>query len=94
MNTQFLAVMLLPFSHPSLFVFLLIIYLFFVSSFPLLSRRKAVLISDAMEFGGHSRIDASTRHFSTPEQWDSCGNSLMVYLPTRTVTVYALEEDL
>jgi len=47
-----------------------------------------------MEFGGHSRIDASTRHFSTPEQWDSCGNSLMVYLPTRTVTVYALEEDL
>ena len=53
-----------------------------------------VLTTDSPEFGGHSRVDRTTRFFTTPENWDGCENSLMVYLPSRTALVFALEEDL
>ena len=58
------------------------------------NRKKVVLTTDSPEFGGHNRVDHTTRFFTTPENWDGCENSLMVYLPSRTALVFALEEDL
>ena len=50
---------------------------------------KIVLDSDEQQFGGHSRIDHSTDFFSFNEGWNGRRNSLMVYIPSRVVLVFA-----
>lgn len=51
---------------------------------------KVVLDSDANEFLGFGRIDASIEHFTTPEHWDGRDNWLQVYLPSRTAIVMGI----
>ncbi|CAH0382025.1 unnamed protein product [Bemisia tabaci] len=52
---------------------------------------KVVLNSDAPEFGGHNRIDPNVTHLTHPEHWAHRLNWLQVYLPSRSVVVYALK---
>lgn len=48
---------------------------------------KVVLNSDAKEVGGLSRIDESTRYFTTPMEWNGRRNWTHIYIPTRTALV-------
>ncbi|GAA6041557.1 hypothetical protein JCM8097_004263 [Rhodosporidiobolus ruineniae] len=50
---------------------------------------RVVFSSDDVEFGGHDRIDKSVRHFTTPMEWNGRKNWLQVYLPSRSVLVFA-----
>ncbi|KDN51339.1 glycoside hydrolase family 13 protein [Tilletiaria anomala UBC 951] len=45
------------------------------------------LDSDEARFGGHARVDHSTKFFSSPMEWNGRPNFLQVYLPTRTAIV-------
>jgi 1,4-alpha-glucan branching enzyme len=54
---------------------------------------KVVLSSDALEFGGQGRIDEDVQHFTNPEPFNSRSNSMMIYAPCRTCTVYALADS-
>ncbi|OAT14123.1 1,4-alpha-glucan-branching enzyme [Blastomyces gilchristii SLH14081] len=54
---------------------------------------RIVLDTDAEKFGGFGRVEAGTRFFTRGEGWDGREDSLMVYVPTRTALVLALEED-
>lgn len=54
---------------------------------------RIVLDSDAEEFGGFQRVDASkTRCITTPFEWNNRKNFLQVYIPCRSVLTLALEE--
>ncbi|KAF4632758.1 hypothetical protein G7Y89_g5371 [Cudoniella acicularis] len=55
---------------------------------------RVVLNSDSKQYGGFERIDSGTRFFTTPFEWNGRKNFTQVYLPTRTVTVLALESTL
>jgi len=55
---------------------------------------RVVINSDAAEFGGHSRIDDSTRYFTSDLPWNNRKNFVQVYLPSRTAMVLALETTL
>jgi len=48
---------------------------------------RIVINSDAPEFGGHGRIDESTRFFTTDLPWNGRKNFLQVYVPSRTAIV-------
>lgn len=48
---------------------------------------RIVLNSDSKEFGGFERVDPATRFFTAPGEWNNRQNSLMAYLPARTVIV-------
>ncbi|KAJ1857802.1 alpha-1,4-glucan branching enzyme [Coemansia sp. RSA 1822] len=48
---------------------------------------NVALCTDDAEFLGHSRIDASVDHFSTPLEWNGRPNYIQVYLPARTAVV-------
>ncbi|KAJ1786046.1 alpha-1,4-glucan branching enzyme [Coemansia sp. RSA 1807] len=48
---------------------------------------NVALCTDDAEFLGHSRIDASVDHFSTPMEWNARPNYIQVYLPARTAVV-------
>lgn len=50
---------------------------------------RVVLSSDAKDFGGFSRIDESTRFFTTPMEWNGRQNWTHVYIPSRTALVSA-----
>lgn len=54
---------------------------------------KVIMNSDLPKFGGHDRIDMKGRYFTKDEAWNDRNNSLMVYTPSRTVMVLALEDD-
>ncbi len=41
-------------------------------------RYKIILNSDAPEFGGHDRIQASSEFFTEPKEWDNRPNSMLV----------------
>lgn len=51
---------------------------------------RLVLDSDAEEFGGHRRVDASTTHEAQEFEWQGRPFSLQLYLPCRTAQVYHL----
>lgn len=52
---------------------------------------KVVLCSDEKSrFGGHDRVDLSTRYHTTNLEWNNRKNYVQVYLPTRTVLVLGL----
>lgn len=53
---------------------------------------RVVLQTDRKEFGGHDRIDESTRFFTTPMEWNNRPNWTHVYVPSRTAMILALEE--
>jgi len=55
---------------------------------------RVVINSDAPEFGGHSRVDGSTRFFTSDLPWNNRSNFVQVYLPSRTAIVLALETTL
>lgn len=52
---------------------------------------RIVLNSDRSEYGGHNRIDESTKFFTTAFDWNGRKNFLQVYIPTRTAIVLARE---
>lgn len=60
---------------------------------------KIVLNSDDEQFGGHGRIDyvdgngQPLRFFTNNENWNNRSNLLFVYIPSRTVLVLQLEEN-
>ncbi|XP_022094131.1 1,4-alpha-glucan-branching enzyme-like [Acanthaster planci] len=54
---------------------------------------KIELDSDAAEFGGHCRLDHSTRYFSSPVPWHDRQHSLQVYIPSRVALVLGLVDD-
>lgn len=55
---------------------------------------RVVINSDDELFGGHNRVSASTRYFTTDFAWHNRKNFLQVYIPTRTAIVLALEQTL
>ncbi|KAH7311751.1 glycoside hydrolase superfamily [Stachybotrys elegans] len=55
---------------------------------------RVVLSSDAGDFGGHNRIDETTRFFTTPMEWNGRKNWTHVYIPCRTAMILALEHTL
>ncbi|CAD6194277.1 unnamed protein product [Caenorhabditis auriculariae] len=48
---------------------------------------KIALNSDDAEFGGHSRVDNSTKFVTSPEPYAGRANRIRVYIPTRTALV-------
>jgi 1,4-alpha-glucan branching enzyme len=48
---------------------------------------QVVLSSDGKDVGGHSRIDESTRYFTTPMEWNGRKNWTHIYIPCRTALV-------
>lgn len=48
---------------------------------------KIVLDSDTKDHGGFNRIDAGTRFFTTPMEWNGRKNWTHVYIPCRTAIV-------
>ncbi|WOL11903.1 1,4-alpha-glucan-branching enzyme 2-2, chloroplastic/amyloplastic-like [Canna indica] len=54
---------------------------------------KVVLDSDDKLFEGFSRIDHTAEYFSTEGSYDNRPRSFLVYVPSRTVVVYALCEE-
>ncbi|ORY64171.1 family 13 glycoside hydrolase [Pseudomassariella vexata] len=55
---------------------------------------KIVLNSDSKENGGYSRIDESTRFFTTPMEWNGRKNWTHIYIPCRVALVLALESPI
>ncbi|XP_076237133.1 1,4-alpha-glucan-branching enzyme [Calliopsis andreniformis] len=53
---------------------------------------KIILCSDDKDFGGTSRVDTNTRHFSKPEPFSDYPHRMMVYIPCRTAIAYVREE--
>jgi 1,4-alpha-glucan branching enzyme len=54
---------------------------------------RVLLDSDAAEFGGHQRLDPTTRHVTEPFPHGGRPHSLLLYLPSRTAIVLGLIED-
>ena len=52
---------------------------------------KVVLCSDAAEYGGKGRVDASGRYFTTNLSWNNRRNFLQAYIPSRVALVLARE---
>lgn len=48
---------------------------------------RVVLNTDSKDLGGFERIDAATRFFTTPFEWNDRKNFTQVYIPTRTAIV-------
>ncbi len=46
------------------------------------------LCTDAEVYLGHARIRPDEEHFTEPHPWHSRANSMLVYLPSRTATVF------
>ncbi|KAL4225601.1 1 4-alpha-glucan branching enzyme [Mactra antiquata] len=53
---------------------------------------KIVLDSDSEKYGGHKRLDHSVDFFTFNESWDDRYHAMMVYIPSRTAIVLALQE--
>lgn len=53
---------------------------------------RVALDSDRPEYGGHGRIDPSSRHFTTDLPWNGRRNFLQAYLPSRTAIVFARQD--
>ncbi|KAI2641983.1 alpha amylase [Xylaria nigripes] len=52
---------------------------------------KIVLDTDAKEFGGFGRVEAWTKFFTTPMEWNGRKNWTHVYIPSRSALVLALD---
>jgi 1,4-alpha-glucan branching enzyme len=49
---------------------------------------EIILDSDALQYGGHGRIDSSRHHFTMPERDNNRTiNNISLYLPTRTALI-------
>ena len=48
---------------------------------------RLVINTDSTDYGGFERIDAGTRFFTTPFEWNGRKNFTQVYIPTRTAIV-------
>ncbi|KAI8625886.1 alpha amylase [Xylariaceae sp. FL1651] len=55
---------------------------------------KIVLDTDTKEVGGFGRVEASTRFFTTPMEWNGRQNWTHVYIPSRSALVLARESDI
>lgn len=55
-------------------------------------RYRAVLDSDDGLYGGHDRLDRNTDFFTSDQHFDNRNHSIKIYLPNRTVIVFALQE--
>ncbi|KAF9974905.1 alpha-1,4-glucan branching enzyme [Actinomortierella ambigua] len=53
---------------------------------------KIALDTDESRFGGHGRIQADGRYFSTPQPWNGRDNYVQVYIPCRTALVLVLDK--
>ncbi|XP_052800147.1 1,4-alpha-glucan-branching enzyme-like isoform X2 [Mya arenaria] len=53
---------------------------------------KMVLDTDSGAYGGHKRLDHNTDFFTFNESWDDRYHALMVYIPSRTAFVLALQD--
>jgi len=58
------------------------------------STHRLILDSDDRRFGGQGRCDFGTKFVASRDGWHNRPASIMVYAPSRTAQVYALEEDL
>lgn len=50
---------------------------------------KVVLSTDDSEFKGHNRVDKSTEHHTTPEEWNGRPYWIQIYIPCRTAIAFA-----
>lgn len=61
---------------------------------------QVVLNSDKEEFGGHGRVDdldangKPIQYFTNPESWNGRGNSLFVYIPSRSALILQLADKI
>ncbi|KAF9961855.1 alpha-1,4-glucan branching enzyme [Mortierella alpina] len=53
---------------------------------------KILLNSDEAHFGGHDRVSAESRYFSTPESWGGRDQYIQIYIPCRTALVLVKAE--
>ncbi|KAF9292384.1 alpha-1,4-glucan branching enzyme [Linnemannia elongata] len=53
---------------------------------------KILLNSDEERFGGHDRVSADSRYFSTPEPWAGHQQYIQVYIPSRTALILVKAE--
>jgi len=53
---------------------------------------RIVLDSDSKANGGHERIATSSGYFTSPVAMHGWAQSLQVYIPSRVVVVFALDE--
>ncbi|KAF9162477.1 alpha-1,4-glucan branching enzyme [Actinomortierella ambigua] len=53
---------------------------------------KIALNTDERRFGGHDRVQADGRYFSTPHGWNGRDNYIQVYIPCRTALVLVLDK--
>ncbi|KAG9066326.1 alpha-1,4-glucan branching enzyme [Linnemannia hyalina] len=53
---------------------------------------KILLNSDEEHFGGHGRVSAESRYFSTPEPWGGHQQYIQVYIPSRTALILVKAE--
>ena len=53
---------------------------------------KILLNSDEKQFGGHDRVSADSRYFSTPEPWGGHQQYIQVYIPSRTALILVKAE--
>ncbi|KAK3842039.1 MAG: glycoside hydrolase [Linnemannia gamsii] len=54
---------------------------------PSAGQYKILLNSDEERFGGHGRVSADSKYFSTPEPWGGHQQYIQVYIPSRTALV-------
>jgi len=53
---------------------------------------KILLNSDEERFGGHARVSAESRYFSSPEPWCGRDQYIQIYIPCRTALVLVKAE--
>ncbi|KAF9569561.1 alpha-1,4-glucan branching enzyme [Mortierella alpina] len=53
---------------------------------------KILLNSDEERFGGHARVSAESRYFSSPESWCGRDQYIQIYIPCRTALVLVKAE--
>ncbi|KAG0378707.1 alpha-1,4-glucan branching enzyme [Mortierella sp. AD032] len=54
---------------------------------PSAGQYKILLNSDEERFGGHGRVSADSKYFSSPEPWGGHQQYIQVYIPSRTALV-------
>ncbi|RYP81676.1 hypothetical protein DL769_001908 [Monosporascus sp. CRB-8-3] len=54
---------------------------------------RVLLDSDSPDVGGHGRVDANTKYFTTPMEWNGRRNWTHVYIPSRSALVLTLESS-
>lgn len=66
-----------------------IFFIFYAKGIEVAGKYKMILNSDATEFGGFNRVDATKIHHTFPEGYAGRRNHLCAYIPSRTCFAFA-----